>query len=1513
MTATRNLRTWLMVSSFLLALASTATGVTLYVNTDGSGGAYTSIQAAIDAAADGDEIEAAPGTYNEAINFDGKAVRLYSSGGPEVTTIDITGQGLTVVTCNSGETADTILEGFTITGGNASRGGGMLNDGDDMLNDRGSSPKVTNCIFTSNRAEYGGGMYNAYGSDPIVTNCIFEDNETPWFGGGMLNKRSSPTVTNCTFLDNSASSDGGGMCNYEGSSPTVTNCAFSGNSGNWGGGMHNYQGSNPTVTDCTFSGNSANRGGGMENRDNSAPVVTNCTFLGNSATYAGGGMSNYEASTPTATNCTFSGNSATGVGGGMYNKDSSPTVINCIFWGNTPDQIVGPADVDYSDVEGGWLGDGNIDENPLFEPETCRPLPGSPCIDAGDNDAVTVEIDLDGNPRIVDGDFDGNPRVDMGAYERVKTLHVPNPYETIQSAIDAATSGFSQIEVAPGAYYEAIDFDGKAVRLYSSGGPAVTTIDGTGYYHVVQCVNGEGSDTILEGFTITGGNASGESPDDRGGGMYLYSSSPTVVNCVFSDNTAADSGGGMYNDDSGPTVIDCTFTANTANKNGGGMNNYLASPELANCTFTSNSADLRGGGMRNDQSSPTVADCTFTDNSAGSRGGGMGNFPDSSPTVANCTFSGNTASLDGGGVWNAVGSNPMVTNCTFTTNSADARGGGMWNDQSNPTLTNCTFIGNLAWKGGGIRNDDSSPTVTNCTFSGNTATAVGGGMWNLRSSPTVTNCILWGNTPDQMFFDAGAPNVTYSDVQGGTGQPWFGEGCIDANPAFADPEGEGRLSWGSPCIDAGYNDAVTVETDLDGKPRIVNYIVDMGAYEKQTTLHVPAEYDTIQAAISAAVSEFEQIEVAPGTYNEAINFNGKAIRLYSSGGPEVTIIDASGLNSTVVSCNSGENANTILDGFTITGGNAFRGGGMLNDSSSPTVTNCIFTSNWGEYGGGMYNACGSHSTVTNCVFGFNSAHCGGGMLNKQSTPTVTNCTFNGNSASPWNGGGMYNQESNPTVTNCILWGNSPGEIIGSATVTYSNVQGGYAGTGNIYADPMFATGWRLSPGSRCMDAGDNTACAASTDLGGNPRFADFPGRDDIGSGVPPIVDMGAYEYVWADVDADGIEDCVDTLPHVYSSSFDDGCTSGSVHRLNQLVVVGDYPDPRGVWVGASGGIEPAGIFICSSSFVGLILLDAGEEVVLTFHSLEVEVVQGTVEITFVVDDGTEAQTSLNEGNCITFEPETCVFTTPESNVDDVVVIVDGGEIILTPGQSKLIATNVADFSILALNNGALIINSGTSVIGDVGYSSGVTSETNQKVTLFDGSALVHSQVQAFSYTAKNFAPTGGINYGEAVNLKLDKANAEAVSASAHYGSLTPTHILGDLADDDSMVVESVGPLNVISLGSLNYKEDSLELVSREGFNDYFIVNVHGSFNFAASLIVLTGTTPGHVLFNFLGDSSCDIVINKEESVFCGTILGPSANIEYHNPATFVGAIIGLNINLHSDFNLIHEPFDYPWQ
>ncbi len=182
-------------------------------------GDFLTIQEAIVAAVDGDEVEVHPGTYFETINFLGKAITVRSSDGADVTTIEPGGGG-SLVTCDSGEGADTVLDGFTITGGYSGvGGGGMYNDN--------SSPTITNCTFSGNEASNGGGMYN-FNSSPTITNCTFTANAADFFsGGGMYNDNSSPTITNCTFIENSTDlGSGGGMYNRNGSNPTITNCPY---------------------------------------------------------------------------------------------------------------------------------------------------------------------------------------------------------------------------------------------------------------------------------------------------------------------------------------------------------------------------------------------------------------------------------------------------------------------------------------------------------------------------------------------------------------------------------------------------------------------------------------------------------------------------------------------------------------------------------------------------------------------------------------------------------------------------------------------------------------------------------------------------------------------------------------------------------------------------------------------------------------------------------------------------------------------------------------------------------------------------------------------------------------------------------------------------------------------------------------------------------------------------------------------------------------------------------------
>lgn len=460
------------------------------------------------------------------------------------------------------------------------------------------------------------------------------------------------------------------------------------------------------------------------------------------------------------------------------------------------------------------------------------------------------------------------PRLTLSA-----TLNVPADYSTIQACIHAAVDAVDECVVAPGTYLETINFLGKAITLRSSGGKDVTTIDATGLAaSVVTCASGEGPDTVLEGFTITGGTGTAVGGRRYGGGMFNVSSSPTVTNCKFSGNRAnfygggmynmansnttvtncsfignsAWQGGAMYNDVSSPTVTYCAFVANEVGAGGGGLFNLFGTPTVTHCTFSGNIVGYSGGGIYNQYSNPEVTNCTFSGNTA-KYGGGMYN-DNSNPAVADCLFSGNRTSY-GGGMFNVSGA-PTTANCTFIANSAAAFGGAMYNQGGNPRTTDCTFIANTAGSGGAMINLGGSPFVTNCTFTGNTSTADGGGMFNLDSSPVVANCIFWGDSPSEIVnTDLSLPTMAFNDVQGGLPVGVVDGGRnIDLDPTFVrspdpgpdgmwdgvdDDYGDLRLSPGSPCINAGDPAFVPQpgETDLDGHARVLCARVDTGAYE----------------------------------------------------------------------------------------------------------------------------------------------------------------------------------------------------------------------------------------------------------------------------------------------------------------------------------------------------------------------------------------------------------------------------------------------------------------------------------------------------------------------------------------------------------------------------------------------------------------------------------------------------------------------------------------------------------
>jgi hypothetical protein len=142
------------------------------------------------------------------------------------------------------------------------------------------------------------------------------------------------------------------------------------------------------------------------------------------AQYGGGGIFFRYDCDSTITNNTIAENTASYGGGISCGEYSSLTITNTILWNDSPDEISfyeSSITITYSDVQGGWEGEGNIDADPMFVGGGDYHLKASsPCIDAGTNDAPALPYtDFEGNDRIIDGNGDGNAIVDMGAYEYV--------------------------------------------------------------------------------------------------------------------------------------------------------------------------------------------------------------------------------------------------------------------------------------------------------------------------------------------------------------------------------------------------------------------------------------------------------------------------------------------------------------------------------------------------------------------------------------------------------------------------------------------------------------------------------------------------------------------------------------------------------------------------------------------------------------------------------------------------------------------------------------------------------------------------------------------------------------------------------------------------------------------------------------------------------------------------------------------------------------------------------------
>ena len=363
-------------------------------------------------------------------------------------------------------------------------------------------------------------------------------------------------------------------------------------------------------------------------------------------------------------------------------------------------------------------------------------------------------------------------------------------------------------------------------------------------YHVVTAASVDAT-AVLDGLTVTGGNANGSGMDeDTGGGMYNNYGNPTIQNVILSNNSASGRGGGMFNSYSSPTLTSVTFDGNTASGTGGGMSNSYSHPTLTGVTFNANSvtgSNSTGGGMLNDYSSPTLVNVTFSGNS--------------------------TTGGNGGAMYNDLVSTPVLTNVTFYNNSAIMTSG---------------FNGGY---GGAIYNyaTTTPPRLTNVTFSGNQAVGYdalhpgyGGALYFTGGAATITNTILWGNAPDQIYNDSGAVTLNTSVVQGGCPTGITCSAIVTADPLLGALGNYGGSVQTIPLLPASSaidtaRDASCPATDARGVARPQGAHCDIGAFESSRfTLGITGGNNQ-STLVNTAFAQPLRVSVAANNAVEPVN------------------------------------------------------------------------------------------------------------------------------------------------------------------------------------------------------------------------------------------------------------------------------------------------------------------------------------------------------------------------------------------------------------------------------------------------------------------------------------------------------------------------------------------------------------------------------------------------------------------------------------------------------------------
>ena len=987
-----------------------------------------------------------------------------------------------------------------------------------------SSPVLRNCTIAYNTATYGGGLYANVGTNNTLTmeDCLIRNNTAnpasssgTYYGGGLYVSGNS-LLKNCTVRDNvcqayagsyqACSAQGGGFYSVGGCAD-LRNCFLFANqsvSGNAG-----------------YGSSSSSYGGGLFVASGSLWVTntiagSNVASAGSAA--AGGIYIDSGVVTAAVVNCTMAYNNIEG----LVSAKAGVLVMNSILFFNNGGgtQLSGTTNVTYCDVQGGFLGTGNINYNPVFlSTANLMIVPGSMCIDAGNPAPLYNDLCLP--PSL------GTARNDIGAHGGPGACAWPPPFGSPRDPVLTNVAGTVVNETwtkANSPYY--ITGNVQVAGLSIQAGVQVIVLSNC-LFEVAGSIAGIG--TASEPVVFLGTNGGWQ-------GIYFNHANPGCeLNCCIISNSV-NSGVRVIN--SSPVLRNCTIAFNTAAYGGGLYANV----------GTNNTVTLEACLIRNNMANPASSSGTYY-------GGGL--YVSGNSLLKNCTVRDNVCqayagsyqacSVRGGGFY-SVGGCADLRNCFLFANqsvsgnagygsSSSSYGGGLFVASGSLWVTNTIAGSNVASAGsaaaGGIYIDSGVVTaaVVNCTMAYNNIE----GLVSAKAGVLVMNSILFFNNGGGTQL-SGTTNVTYCDVQGG----FLGTGNINYNPVFLSTANL-MIVPGSMCIDAGnpaplYNDLClppslgTARNDIGahggpgacawpppfGSPRdpvltnvagtVVNETWTKANSPYYITGNVQVAGLSIQAGVQVIVLSNCLFEVAGsiagiGTASEPVVFLG------TNGGWQGIYFNHANpgceLNCCIIS-------NSVNSGVRVI-------------NSSPVLRNCTIAFNTATYGGGIYASVGTNNTLTldHCLIRNNTAnpgnysgtYCGGGLY-VSGNSLLKNCTVRDNLCQAYagsyqgcsvQGGGFYSVGGRADLRNCVLFANqsvSGNAGYGSSSSSYGGglfvASGSLWATNSILGSNVTSAGSAAAAGGIYIDSGVVSAAVVNCTL----AYNNIEGLVTAKAGVP---------------------------------------------------------------------------------------------------------------------------------------------------------------------------------------------------------------------------------------------------------------------------------------------------------------------------------------------------------------------------------------------------------------------------